>query len=174
GCVFLPRSAKDTPLAQAAKNRIFVDDPQWAFAQVLELVERELNKRSLSNVPDAKAQIHSEARLSPGVFVGAFSVVERLAAVGKGTWIGPQCYLGPQVKVGKDCRIYPHVVIRERCEIGDRVIIQPGAVIGSDGFGFSTDRKTGNHRKIPQIGNVVVENDVEIGANVAIDRATIG
>src|SRR6185436_11346237 len=76
GCVFLPRSAKDTPLAQAAKNRIFVDDPQWAFAQVLELVERELNKRSLSNVPDAKAQIHSEARLSPGVFVGAFSVVE--------------------------------------------------------------------------------------------------
>src|SRR5581483_4582240 len=92
GCVFLPRNAKGTPLAQAAKNRIFVDDPQWAFAQVLELVERELNKHSLFNVPDPKSQIHPEARLSPGVFVGAFSVIERLATVGEGTWIGPQCY----------------------------------------------------------------------------------
>ena len=173
-CVFLPRAAKGTPVAGATKNRVFVDDPQWAFAQVLELIERELNKRSLSNFPDPKSQIHPEAKLSPGVFVGPFTVIERLATVGESTHIGPQCYLGVGVKIGKGCKIYPNVVIRERCEIGDRAIIHSGTVIGSDGFGFSTDRKTGQHRKIPQIGNVVVENDVEIGSNVSIDRATIG
>lgn len=174
GCVFLPRTAKNTPLAQSVKNRIFVDDPQWAFAQVLELIDQDLNKKPLSNFPDSKAQINPEAKLSPGVFVGPFSIVERLATVGEGTHIGPQCYIGTQVKIGKGCKLYPQVVIRERCEIGDNVIIHSGTVIGADGFGFSTDRKTGNHRKIPQIGNVVLEDNVEIGANVAIDRATIG
>jgi UDP-3-O-[3-hydroxymyristoyl] glucosamine N-acyltransferase len=174
GCIFLPFSAKGTPMAAAVKNRIYVEDPQWAFAQVLALIEKELQKKPLVILPDPKAQINPEARLSPNVFVGPFTVIERLAVVGEGSWISAQCYLGPQVKVGKGCKIYPQVVIRERCEIGDRVIIHSGTVIGADGFGFSTDKKTGNHRKIPQIGNVVIENDAEIGANVTIDRATVG
>jgi UDP-3-O-[3-hydroxymyristoyl] glucosamine N-acyltransferase len=174
GCVFLPANAKGTPLAESVKNKIYVEDPQWAFAQVLTLIEKELNKRPLAAVPDTRAFINAEARLSPNVAVGAFTVIERLAQVGEGSSIGPQCYLGPQVKIGKNCKIYPQVVIRERCEIGDRVIIHSGTVIGADGFGFSTDKKTGVHRKIPQIGNVIVEDDVEIGANVTIDRATIG
>jgi len=177
GCVFLPHSAKGLPLAATVKNQVFVEDPQWAFAQILAVIEKDINKtpRKLPvAMPDPKSSVHAEARLSPGVTVGAFSAVGRLALIGEGTEIAEQCFIGPQVKVGKDCKIYPQVVIRERCEIGDRVIIHSGAVIGADGFGFSTDRKTGDHRKIPQIGNVVVENDVEIGANVTIDRATIG
>lgn len=174
GCLFLPLSAKGTPLANAVKNRIYVEDPQWAFAQVLALIEKELEKKPLVILPDSRAHINPEARLSPNVFVGPFTVIERLAHVGESSWIGAQCYLGPKVKVGKGCKIYPQVVIRERCEIGNGVIIHSGAVIGADGFGFSTDKKTGNHRKIPQIGNVVIEDDVEIGANVTVDRATVG
>lgn len=170
GCLFLPPSAGD--LQTACKNRIFVEDPQYAFSLVLGLLEATRPRVVAALSP--KASLHYEAKLGPNVNIGDFTVVERRAAIGEGTWVGPQCFIGENAKIGRQCRIHPQVVIRENCVVGDRVIIQPGAVIGGDGFGFSTDKNTGKHRKIPQIGNVVIQDDVEVGANVTIDRATTG
>ncbi|HVA66557.1 MAG TPA: UDP-3-O-(3-hydroxymyristoyl)glucosamine N-acyltransferase [Elusimicrobiota bacterium] len=170
GCLFLPASAKDMPAKAPAK--IYVEDPQYAFSLVLGLIADKRARKPA--VVDPRAVVDHAAKLSPGVGVGPFSVIERGAAVGQDTLIGAQCYIGENVRIGRGCRIYPQVVIREDCVVGDRAVIHSGTVIGADGFGFSTDTKTGRHRKIPQIGNVVIGEDVEIGANAAIDRATIG
>ncbi|MBI5209502.1 MAG: UDP-3-O-(3-hydroxymyristoyl)glucosamine N-acyltransferase [Elusimicrobia bacterium] len=170
GCLLLPPAAKGAP--GKAKNRIYVEDPQYAFSQVLWLISEDRPKPP--PVIDTKACIHYQARLGPGVSVGPFSVVERGVLVAEGTVIGAQCYIGENVRIGRRCLLHPRVVIREDCVVGDRVIVQPGAVVGGDGYGFSTDKKTGRHRKIPQIGNVVIGDDVEIGANATIDRATVG
>ena len=170
GCVLMPNSSAQTPCG--AKNRIFVDDPQYAFSQVLGLIEAQRPK--LPPMLDSKAAIHFQARLGPGVSVGAFTVIERAAGIGENTFIGPQCYIGENVRIGRHCLLHPRVTIHENSVIGDRVVIHSGAVIGADGFGFSTDRKTGKHRKIPQVGNVVLKDDVDIGANTTVDRATVG
>jgi UDP-3-O-[3-hydroxymyristoyl] glucosamine N-acyltransferase len=170
GCLLLPPAAEKVPGGPA--NRILVDDPQYAFSLVLKLVESQRPKAAARQ--DEKASVHFSAKLAAGVSVGPFAVVERDARVGENTSIGAQVYVGEGVTIGRDCKIYPQVVIREGCVIGDRVIIQPGTVIGGDGYGFSTDRKTGRHRKIPQLGNVVVGDDVEIQAGCTIDRATTG
>ena len=95
------------------------------------------------------------------------------ARIGKGTYLYPQVYVGPRVKIGRDCILYPGVRIYQDCEIGDRCVIHAGAVIGADGFGFAP-QEDGSYRKIPQLGNVVLEDDVEIGANTTVDRATMG
>lgn len=170
GCIFLPSGAKE--VQTLTRNRIYVDDPQWAFSQVLTLIES-LRPKAPAAI-DPKAVVHFQARMGPGVSVGPFTVIEKNAGIGEGTVVGPQCFIGENVKIGRGCIIHPRVVIRENCVIGDRVILQPGVVIGGDGYGFSTDRKTGKHRKIPQLGNVVVKDDVEIQANSCIDRATTG
>lgn len=97
--------------------------------------------------------------------------VEPSAAVGEGTVIYPGCYVGAGARVGRDCILYPNVVIYEGCVVGDRCILHAGVVIGADGFGFATH--AGVHHKIPQIGNVVIEDDVEIGPNSTISRAAM-
>ncbi len=171
GCLLLPTKGKK-PSSCAAKARIIVDDPQFAFSKILEMIAS-LRKKPLP-VVSPKADVHHEARMGPDVAVGPFAVLARGALVGEGTIIGAQSFIGENVRIGRHCLIHPRVVIREDCVIGDDVILQPGVVIGGDGYGFSTDKKTGRHRKIPQIGNVVIEDDVEIGANATIDRATIG
>lgn len=170
GCLLLPPSNKD--LACAAKNRIYVEDPQYAFSQILILIAQQKPPRP--PVIDERAAVHAAAKLGARVSVGAFSVVDSGAVVGDDTVIAPQCFIGENVRIGKNCVLHPQSVVRENCVLGDRVILQPGAVIGGDGYGFSTDRKTGKHRKIPQLGNVVLSDDVEIGANTTIDRATTG
>ncbi|MCH7704926.1 MAG: UDP-3-O-(3-hydroxymyristoyl)glucosamine N-acyltransferase, partial [Planctomycetes bacterium] len=104
--------------------------------------------------------------IGAGVFVGAG------AGVGAGTQLHPGCYIGAHARIGRDCVVWPNVVVRERVEIGDRVIIHPNATIGSDGFGYL--QQDGRHRKIPQIGTVIIEDDVEIGAGTTIDRARSG
>ena len=109
---------------------------------------------------------HPHAGVHPAAFV------DPTASVGEGTVVYPGAYVGPRVKIGCDCVIYPNAVIYERCELGDRIILHAGVVIGADGFGYATSG--GVHHKIPQIGNVVIEDDVEIGANSAIDRAALG
>lgn len=172
GCLFLPRAGRSLAAGVLCKNRVWVDDPQWAFAQVLQLIEAAESK-PVPVVIHEKALIHYQAKLGPEVSVGAFTVIERGAGIAEGTIIGPQCYIGENVKIGRGCRLYPQVVVREGCVIGDRVTIHSGTVIGADGFGFTPDLKTGRHRKIPQIGNVVIKDDVEIGSNVTIDRATV-
>lgn len=98
--------------------------------------------------------------------------VDPTATIGPGTIVYPGVYIGPQAKIGRDCILYPNVVIYDHCVLGDRVIIHGGAVIGADGFGYAT--ADGIHHKIPQIGNVVIEDDVEIGANSTVDRAALG
>lgn len=98
--------------------------------------------------------------------------VDPTASVGEGTVIYPGAYVGPRAKIGRECILYPNAVVYDDCVLGDRVILHAGAVIGQDGFGYATLK--GEHHKIPQAGNVVLEDDVEVGANVAIQRATMG
>ena len=115
---------------------------------------------------DPTASVHSTAKIAPLAYIGP------QAAIGKNTVIYPGVVLLEKVKVGENCILYPHVSIREDCEIGDRVILHNGCVIGSDGFGFAPQDEV--YLKIPQIGKVIIEDDVEIGANTAIDRSTVG
>lgn len=119
------------------------------------------------------ASVDASATLEPGVTVGPFAVIEAGALIGARSVIGPHAVIGAHAHLGTDCRIHAHVSVRERVSIGHRVVVQNGAVIGSDGFGFAT-RPDGTHHKIPQIGVVVIEDDVEIGANAAIDRPSLG
>jgi UDP-3-O-[3-hydroxymyristoyl] glucosamine N-acyltransferase len=128
--------------------------------------------------PPAVEGVHPSAVVDPGVTlafgvsVGPLSVIEAGAVIGEGSVIGSGCLIGREVRIGSGCRLYPGAIIRERCILGDRVILQPGAVIGSCGFGY--EFQGGRHVKIPQTGIVEIENDVEIGANTTIDRARFG
>ncbi|HEY5038842.1 MAG TPA: UDP-3-O-(3-hydroxymyristoyl)glucosamine N-acyltransferase, partial [bacterium] len=113
-----------------------------------------------------KAFVHPKASVAPGVTISSG------AHIGAGSVLYPGVYIGENSMVGDDCLLYPNVVLRENCVIGNRVILQPGVVIGADGFGFAKDGES--YRKIPQIGNVVLEDDVELGANTCVDRASFG
>lgn len=118
------------------------------------------------------AVVAKSAALGRNVSVGAGTVIEDGASIGDNTVLCPQVYVGRDAAIGPDALIYPQVVVRERCRIGARVILHSGTVIGSDGFGYATDK--GVHHKIPQVGIVVIEDDVELGANVTVDRARFG
>ena len=118
------------------------------------------------------AVVAPDAVLGTGVSVGAHTVVEAGARIGDRTVLHPQVYVGSGAVIGPDALLYPQVVVRERCRVGARAILHSGAVIGSDGFGYATDQ--GVHHKIPQVGIVVLEEDVELGANVTVDRARFG
>ena len=120
-----------------------------------------------------QAVVSPEARVGANVSIGAFAVVEAGAEIGAGTTLYPQTYVGHEVKLGADCLLYPFASTRERCQVGDRVILHNGVVIGSDGFGYVVDAQ-GVRTKIPQTGIVVLEDDVEIGANTTVDRARFG
>ena len=171
GCLLVTPDLRDIP--SAAKGKIVVAEPRAAFAKLVRIID-EHGKIKILPTHSVRASIHGQAALGPNVSVGDFAVIERGAAVGENTVIMPQVYIGVNAKVGRNCLIYPQVVIREDCMIGDGVIIHPGAVIGADGFGFLTDKTTGKHTKIPQIGNVIIEAGAEIGANVTIDRGAVG
>jgi UDP-3-O-[3-hydroxymyristoyl] glucosamine N-acyltransferase len=119
------------------------------------------------------AVIAGSASMGEGVRIGPHAVIAHGCVIGTGSMIGAGVVLGDGVRIGKDCLLYPRVTVREGCIIGDRVVLQPGAVIGSDGFGFAP-RPDGSYEKIPQLGIVVIEDDVEIGANTTVDRATMG
>lgn len=118
------------------------------------------------------AVVARDACVGPGASIGPLVTIGPGASVGARSVLHPGCVLGARARVGADTLLYPNIVIREDCVVGDRVIIHAGTVIGSDGFGFVRDGDV--YRKLPQVGNVVVEDDVEIGANVTIDRATTG
>ncbi|MFH1519051.1 MAG: UDP-3-O-(3-hydroxymyristoyl)glucosamine N-acyltransferase [Candidatus Omnitrophota bacterium] len=152
---------------ETTKPLIKTDNPSMAFTKVVSLATP--NKVEHPQGIHPSAVISAGANLAKGVVVGAHAVIEDGVEVGQGSIIYAGCYLGRLVKVGEKCLFYPHVSIRERTEIGDRVIIHSGAVIGSDGFGFTMVK--GVQTKIPQIGTVSIEDDAEIGANVTIDRA---
>jgi UDP-3-O-[3-hydroxymyristoyl] glucosamine N-acyltransferase len=144
-------------------------NPQLALIRLLRLFYPE---------PDTAAGIHpsavvaADAAVHPTATVGPLAVIESGAAVGPGARVFPLVYVGRDAQIGQDTVLYPHVVVRERVRIGRRVIVHAGAVLGADGFGYAPDG--GVHRHIPQVGSVVIEDDVDIGANTTIDRATLG
>ncbi len=118
------------------------------------------------------AWVHPTARIAPGARIGPGVWIGPGVEIGEGTWVFPHVYVGDHVRIGRDCRIYPHVTLYPGTVLGDRVILHAGCVIGSDGFGYVLEDTP--PKKIPQIGRVVIEDDVEIGANTTVDRATLG
>jgi UDP-3-O-[3-hydroxymyristoyl] glucosamine N-acyltransferase len=121
---------------------------------------------------DRTAVVAVDARIDPSAAVGPLCVIESRAVVGAGVRLHPLVHVGAGVEIGEGCVIFPHVSLREGVRLGRRVVIHAGAVLGADGFGFAFDGR--GHRKIPQVGGVLIEDDVEIGANTTIDRATFG
>lgn len=166
--VILPQEVKGQPFIFSGAV-LYAQNPEWAFILLMKYVDAARSKHTPGIHPTAV--ISPKAKLGKDVSVGAYSVIEDGVTIGDNTVIFPQCYIGKDVIVGKNCYIYPQVVIREDCVLKDYVILQPGARIGADGFGFTFH--DGRHQKIPQIGNVVLGNDVEIQANTCIDRAKI-
>lgn len=121
---------------------------------------------------DPSAWIHPTAKIAPGAVIGPHAVIDAQAEVGEGTVIGALCYVGWQTRIGRGCRLFPLVSVGERITIGDGVIIHSGSVLGGDGFGFTPG--PAGVTKIPQIGTVIIGDDVEIGANCTVDRAMAG
>lgn len=153
------------------KNRIVSANPYRDFARVL---GRYFDPRSRPQPGvHPSAVVDPSVRLGDGVSIGAYCVVEAGSQIGARSIIYPFCYLGPKVVLGEDCLIYPQVSILEASQLGNRVILQPGVVLGGDGFGFAPNPPQG-YLKIPQTGNVVLEDDVEVQANACIDRAVLG
>ncbi|MGE5126579.1 MAG: UDP-3-O-(3-hydroxymyristoyl)glucosamine N-acyltransferase [Betaproteobacteria bacterium] len=145
-------------------------NPQLAFARAVALLCPPA--RPAPGVHPS-AQVHPTALLGAGVHVGALAVVGERARVGERTVMHAQVVLYEDATVGADCVLHSGVQVREGCRLGDRVVVQNGAVIGGDGFGFAKDGD-GRYHKFPQVGTVVIEDDVEIGALTAIDRAALG
>lgn len=164
GAVVLAEGMKSALPAIISKNA------DRAFGRIAEL---------LAGVPPRPAPgihptafVDPAARVAPDATVGPLCVVEAGAVIGDRCLLHAQVFVGRDAKLGPDCLLHPQTVVRERCELGARVTLQPGAVIGGDGFGYATEQ--GVHHKIPQVGIVVLEDDVEIGANSTLDRARFG
>ncbi len=156
---------------ESSVSLIRTSNPDAAFAKAATLF--------YTPVPLPQDRIHpsaivsEDAELGTGAKIGPLCVVEAGAKIGAGTIISAQCYIGHHVQIGENCKLHPQVSVREKVIIGDRTIIHNGTVLGSDGFGYSVD-EDGVRTKVPQIGTVQIGDDVEIGANVAIDRARFG
>jgi UDP-3-O-[3-hydroxymyristoyl] glucosamine N-acyltransferase len=145
-------------------------DPYLAFARAVGLFAPV--SRPAPGV-HALAAVASDARLGADVSIGPFVAIGEGALVGDRTVIYPNVTIGPGTTIGSDCTIHSNVAVRERCSIGNRVILQNGVVIGGDGYGF-VRRGDGTHEKIPQVAVVVIEDDVELGANTTVDRPAVG
>jgi len=154
---------------EIAAAQLRVDDPQLAFAVLLGMFhKRPAEPAGVSPL----SYVAGDVSLGEGVTVSPFACVMGGASVGHGSVVGAGVYVGHGVKVGEDCVLHPNVVLMDGTAVGDRVIIHAGTVVGSDGFGYL--QRGGKNVKVPQVGGVVIEDDVEIGACVAIDRATTG
>lgn len=148
---------------------ITVEDAYLSF-QVLMNLYQEMQGRRTGIEPGSF--FHETAKVGEDVYIGAFTYVSEKANIGDGTQIFPQVYIGKGVKIGKNCKIDSGARIYDYCIVGDNCVIHSNTVIGGDGFGFQPTAE--GFKKIPQLGNVIIEDDVEIGSNCAIDRATIG
>lgn len=148
---------------------IVVEDAYLAFQVLMNLYQKMMSKKSGIEQPSF---IHETANLGEEIYVGAFAYISENVEIGEGTQVFPQVFIGRNVKIGKNCKIDSGAKIYDDCIIGDNCIIHSNTVIGGDGFGF---QPTANgYDKIPQLGNVILEDDVEIGSNCSVDRATIG
>ena len=158
------------PSAKIEATLIKVENAYEAFASLLRLVDQ---SRPRKKGIHATAVIESSAHVGNDVFIGPYAYIGEKCIIGDGCSVYPNVYIGDNAKLGKDCIINPGVTIYHDCIIGEACIIHAGSVIGSDGFGFAPQSES-EFMKIPQLGNVVLEDHVEIGANVTIDRATMG
>lgn len=151
------------------KTIIFVDNVKETFIKLLHIFSP---KKETKHCIEASAKISNSSIISPTSYIGEYVVIGKNSKVGDNTTIEANTVIGDDVIIGENCYIYANTTIHNRTIIKDRVIIGSGSVIGTDGFGYSTIE--GKHVKIPQIGNVIICNDVELGASVCIDRATLG
>lgn len=150
---------------------IRVADPYTAFATLLAAYQ-EMKQNAITGIQEP-SYISKSAHVGEQVFIGAFAYIGEQVKIGNNTKIFPGVYIGDHVTIGDNTVVHPGVKIYQGCMIGNSVIIHGGTIIGSDGFGFAP-QPDGTFRKVPQIGNVIVEDEVEIGSNATIDRATIG
>jgi UDP-3-O-[3-hydroxymyristoyl] glucosamine N-acyltransferase len=162
-------AARTQDIQNLCRSIIIVDNPGLAYAEVTEMFDTPKHKEPgtspLACVSD-EAQVSSEAAIMPFVYVGRGSIIER------GVTVYPFTYIGEDVRIGEETLIYSHVSLYSGVTIGKRVIIHAGSVLGSDGFGYTWDGT--KHRKIRQLGSLIVEDDVEVGANTTIDRGSLG
>lgn len=157
--------------SSAGKPLLICSHPKLAFARAARLLQG--NPKGLETGVHATAVVHSSSHLASGTRIEARAVIVEAAEIGENTRIGAGCAIGRGVKIGRNCEIYPHVTIYPETTLGDRVIVHAGAVLGSDGFGYVRDAKSGRYEKFPQVGRLVIEDDVEIGANTTIDRGAL-
>ena len=164
--VFLPDSFTE----EIPAHGLFVSNPATAFAEILPL----FTPQPIVREPGIHhtAIISPDAEIGEACSIGAHVVIEAGVKINARCVIEAQCFIGQQSILGEDCHLHPHVAVRERCRIGDRVILHCGVVVGADGFGY--EFRDGKQQKIPQTGTVQIDDDVEIGANSAIDRARFG
>jgi UDP-3-O-[3-hydroxymyristoyl] glucosamine N-acyltransferase len=149
------------------KSVVQVDDPSAAFSKIVFMIKEDFTPRIKGVHPSAV--IDPSAVIGEGVGIGPCVVVEKGARVGRNTVICAGCFIGQKTSLGENCLVYPNVTLRENVTIGNHVIIHSGTVVGADGFGYTV--VDGAHVKIPQMGTVIIEDDVELGACVTIDRA---
>jgi UDP-3-O-[3-hydroxymyristoyl] glucosamine N-acyltransferase len=154
----------------STKPLLICDQPRLAFARAAQL----LSPPQRHNPGVRKtAVVHPSARVANDAAVEAYSVIEEGASVGAGTRIGAGSHIGANVHIGENCDLAPNVTIYPGTRLGNHVIVHAGAVLGSDGFGYVRDSATGRYEKFPQIGRLVIEDDVEIGANATVDRGAL-
>ena len=154
--------------SQYNTNLLIVPDPYVAYAQIAAL----LYPHAIENKGiHSSAVVSSQCVIDSSAWIGEHSIIQDGAVIGANTYIGPGCIVDSNVKIGSQCRLVSNVTLCHDIVVGDRVVLQPGVVVGSDGFGFANNK--GKWLKIPQVGKVIIENDVEVGANTTIDRGTI-
>lgn len=168
--VIVNKDFKPTNDLPKSLTLVKVDDAYSCFAKLLDVYNQMRQKQPQIEQP---CFVSPSAQIGDEVYVGAFAYISEDAVIAKGVKIYPNTYIGEGVSIGENTTIFPGVKIYRDCKVGANCIIHAGSVIGADGFGFAPDAE-GNFQKVPQIGNVVIEDNVEIGANCTIDRATLG
>lgn len=158
------------PQKEISATLVRVQNAYESFAALLRLYEQSKPRKSgISKM----AAISDSASLGKDLYVGEYTVISGNASIGDGAQLYPQVYVGDHVKIGEGTVLHPGVKIYEACEIGSHCVIHAGAIIGADGFGFAPNQDN-NYEKVPQVGKVIIEDHVEIGANTTVDRATMG
>jgi UDP-3-O-[3-hydroxymyristoyl] glucosamine N-acyltransferase len=166
GAIVTSRKVAGGPIA---KPMLLVDHPKLGFARAAELLRAENPQKGMH----PSAIVDASASLAEGVSIGSHAIIQAHAVIGAYTRIEAGVVVGAGVRIGRNCRLYPRVVLYPGTELGDRVIVHAGAVLGSDGFGYVRDNATGEYTKFPQQGRLIIEDDVEIGANTTIDRGAL-
>jgi UDP-3-O-[3-hydroxymyristoyl] glucosamine N-acyltransferase len=159
---FVPEKPLNTTLLK-------VKDSYQAFSKLLEVANAKEEKKGIEN----PSFIHPETKIGKNVYIGAFAYISKGVKIGDNVKIYPHCFIGENVEIGNGTTLFSNVSVYHECKIGKQVTIHAGAVIGADGFGFAPNNGS-HYKKVPQIGNVIIEDHVEIGANTSIDRATLG